>query len=257
MLACRVSGKGPAVVLLHGFPLDRSIWDGQISHLSARYRVVAPDLPGLGETPAFEPGDPVTMERMAGAVLETLNVLGIDRAAFAGHSMGGYITLALTKLAPERVTGIAMVASQAGADTPEAKASRFVTAEKVMQQGAAVIAEGMGRKLFAPSVPETNAAYRAVQAVIRRASTRGIRDCLLAMAEREEMRPHLAAIRVPTVVIHGEQDQLVPADRADVTAGGIPRAVLVRLTAAGHMPMLEEPAAVNNALDRWLERVYA
>ncbi|HEY3367513.1 MAG TPA: alpha/beta fold hydrolase [Symbiobacteriaceae bacterium] len=257
MLSCRSSGNGPAVVLLHGFPLSRAIWDSQVSHLASRYRVIAPDLPGLGESPPLPPGEPVTMARMAVAVLETLDGLGIHRAAFAGHSMGGYVTLALHNLAPERVTGLAMVSSQAGADTPEAKANRFATAEQVNHEGAAVVASTMGTKLFAPSIPADGAMYMAVQSIIRQTSVKGIRDALLAMAEREDLRAHLIGVRVPALVVVGRQDQLIPPERSEFMAGAIPGAELARIPQAGHMPMMEDSEGVNAAFDRWLERVYA
>lgn len=255
MLAHTVSGDGPAVVLLHGFPLDRNIWEPQVAHLSSRYRVIAPDLPGLGESPPLSGDEPPTMAGMARAMRALLDHLDVRRAAVAGHSMGGYVALALYKEAPERVSGLGLVATQARADTDEARSGRYATADKVWAEGTGVLAYGMGPKLFGPEVRQERAVYRGVLEIIRRAPAEGARAALLAMAAREDMRPRLPGVDVPTLVLTGEEDRLIPPDRSDEMAAAIPNAVLVKLAGAGHMPMLEQPDEVNRALGAWLETV--
>ncbi|MFZ5817720.1 MAG: alpha/beta fold hydrolase [Bacillota bacterium] len=251
MLAYESAGTGPAIVLLHGFPLNRSIWTEQRECLSARYRVILPDLPGLGES---APLAETTIAGMAAEVLRLMDHLQVPQFALGGHSMGGYVALALQKLAPERVRGLALICTQAGDDTPEARAGRYATAEKVMAEGTEVLVGAMLPKLFA--TPDAGAAGEAVAALIRQSSREGVRECLHAMAKREDMRTRLPSISVPTLVLTGQEDRLIPPDRSEGMAAQMPHAVLVKVPNAGHMPMVEQPKEVNQALERWLELVY-
>ncbi len=256
MLAYAEAGEGPAVVLLHGFPLDRSIWEPQLSYLAGSYRVIAPDLPGLGKSEPFVEGERPSIPAMARLVLDLLDHLGVEQAAVAGHSMGGYVTLALYKAAPDRVAGLGLVSTQAGADTSEARQTRFVTAEKVKEEGPGALVAGMGTRLFAPGVDPEGEVYRRVTRVIGNTSVAGIRGALFAMADREDLRSLLVQVKVPTLVLTGEEDQLIPAERSQVMAAAIPAAVLVKVPGAGHLPMLERPAEVNRAFEHWLDLVY-
>lgn len=256
MLAYRVAGTGKPVLLVHGFTLNRSIWDAQVAYLAARYQVITPDLPGHGETPPVADGEPVTISGMARELLTLMDRLGIQQAALAGHSMGGYVALALQKQAPERLSGLALVCTQARADTPEARQGRLALAERVAQEGPEPVAAALGPKLFAPEVGPEHPLYQAGLSMIRGTSAAGLRGALLAMAEREDHRPRLGSIDLPALVLAGAADQLIPPDRSDEMAAAIPGATLVKVAGAGHMPMLERPEAVNQALDQWLRRVY-
>lgn len=255
MLAYSDAGRGQAVVLLHGFPLSKATWGAQVNHLAAQYRVIAPDLPGLGESPLLSGGTP-SIARMAREVLALLDALGVQRAAVAGHSMGGYVALALQKEAPERVAGLGLICTQAGADTPEGREARFATARKVRQEGPPTLAEGMGPKLFAPGTATGSEVYEQVVRLIRRSTVNGIQRALYAMADREDHRARLSEIQVPTLVLTAAQDQLIPPERSALMAAAIPGATLITLPDAGHMPMLEAPDAVSSALAAWLTRVY-
>lgn len=252
MLSYQELGKGPAVVLIHGFPLAGSIWEQQKQHLAKRYRVIVPDLPGHGAS-AVVPG--VTIAQMGSEVLNLLDHLEVGRAAVAGHSMGGYVALALQKQAPERVTGLGLVATQAGDDTPEAREGRYATAEKVGSQGPEPLVEGLLPKLFASAEGDSEA-KQAVATLIRQTPREGIQAALHAMAQREDLRPRLPQITVPSLVLVGEGDRLIPPDRSEAMAAQMPNAVLVKVAGAGHMPMLEQPEQVSQALERWLDLIY-
>src|SRR4051794_31840791 len=119
LLSCDEAGPGPAVVLLHGFPLNRTMWAQQLTQVGTAYRVIAPDLRGHGSTPA--PAGVYTMDEMAGDVLETLDALGLNvPVVLGGLSMGGYVALAAVARAPERFRALMLLDTRAGADTPEA-----------------------------------------------------------------------------------------------------------------------------------------
>src|SRR5947207_559617 len=135
------AGEGTPVVLLHGFPLSSAIWHKQQQCLSDFYRVISPDLRGHGQSPA--PAGVYEMETLARDVLALLDSLQITKAAFVGHSMGGYVALAAWTLAPERFLALGLIASQAAADTEEGRRGRFKMAEKVAAEGNQAVAAAM------------------------------------------------------------------------------------------------------------------
>src|SRR5438552_15808002 len=145
------AGQGMPLVLLHGFPLSSAIWHEQQQQLSDGFRVITPDLRGHGRSPA--PAGVYEMEVMARDVLALLDKLLIKKAVIMGHSMGGYVALAAWRLAPERFLTLGLIASQAGADTEEARQGRYKMADKVAADGSKVMAEAMLPRLFAPNLP--------------------------------------------------------------------------------------------------------
>src|SRR5690242_12661678 len=147
-LAYEDTGLGQPVVLLHGYPFNRSLWTEQVSALSSSYRVVTPDLRGLGESES-SPG-PATMNRMAQDVVELLDQLEITRAVIGGLSMGGYVALAFYKQFPARVRALLLADTRPQADTEEGKETRRQQAEKALAEGMASIADGMLPKLLTP-----------------------------------------------------------------------------------------------------------
>src|SRR5687767_15485401 len=116
-LAYERQGTGAPLVLLHGFPLDHHLWDQVVPLLEDTFDLIIPDLRGFGESSMGD--SPNSLDTYASDIAGLLDYLGIQRAAIAGHSMGGYIALAFIRLYPERVGGLGLVASQVVADTPE------------------------------------------------------------------------------------------------------------------------------------------
>lgn len=256
MLAFNDFGTGPAVLLLHGFPLDHTIWEHQMDRLAAKYRVLAPDLPGMGKSQPIPSAIVPTIWLLAEEVLALMDARKVGEAAVVGHSMGGYIALAMYHLAPERVTGLAFVCSQALADTPEARHNRFALIRAVEEKGSGAAAEAMLPKLFAPSVPTDSPLRQQTDAIIRRTSAQGIKAALLAMARRPDLTPYLHEVSVPTLVLTGDQDLAIPPERSLKIREALPDATVVRLPNTGHMPMLEAPDAVSDALEQWMATIY-
>lgn len=250
-------GAGKPVILLHGFPLSGQIWSQVAQILAGRYRVIVPDLPGHGATPVLRGPDGATMELMAGEVLHLLGRLNLEQAAVAGHSMGGYTALALARIAPHRLAGLGLVATQARDDTPEARQGRHALAEKVAREGSAAAAAGMAPKLFGEAVTQGSPLYQETEALMRSTSAEGVQAALLGLAARADARAWLDSIAVPTVVVAGQQDRIVPGDRAEEMAAAIAGSSLTVIEGAGHMPMLERPSETADALRTWLARVYA
>ena len=242
-LAYERRGKGMPLVLIHGYPLDHSIWNETISQLENDFDLILPDVRGFGESSTVDA--PYTLSDIANDLAALLDSLGVERTTLAGHSMGGYIALAFAKAFPERVTGLALVSSQTASDTPERKEGRYKTAADVSQKGVQIVADGMTDKLT------PNQSVRdVIRPLIAKQSVAGVTGALKAMAEREDLTSFLASFGQPLVLIHGDADELIPVERAREIKSLIPSAHLVELRGGGHMPMMEMPVETTTALKK-------
>lgn len=238
-----------AVVLLHAFPLHSGMWQRQIAALERRHRVVALDYRGLGQSkPSAEPS---TLPRLAEDVRALLAHLRIERAAVAGLSMGGYLSLELYRQAPALFRGLALCDTKATADTDEGKATREKFAVTALEKGLEWVADEMIPKLLKPD-PDP-AIAREVRELIRRGTPAGVAAAQRGMAQRPDSTPTLASIACPTLVVVGEQDSLTPVKDSQHMAKAIPGAKLVKVKDAGHLSNLENPEAFNRALVEFVD----
>jgi 3-oxoadipate enol-lactonase len=234
-------GKGVPLVLLHGYPLDHSIWEPVLPFLENDFDLILPDLRGFGEsgTPAGTYG----MADLAADASTLLSALNIWQAAIAGHSMGGYVALAFARAHPQRVLGLGLVASQVLPDAPEKKAGRYEEAEHILSYGVKDVAEGMSGKLTTDS--DLQSWFRAL---ILSQRPEGLAGALRAMAERPDSSGLLPGVSFPVVLVHGSADILIPVERARSLKATVPEAQLVEVPGAGHMPMMEAPQMTAEAL---------
>jgi 3-oxoadipate enol-lactonase len=260
-------GGGVPVVLLHGFPLDRTVWDQQLAALGAAgARAIRIDLRGCGES---EPSDgPALMEALAGDVAGVLDALNVERAALVGHSIGGYVALAFFRMYEERVAGLALVASHVAEDASrnangdpaqrELAAGRDALAQRLERDGTMDAAvESYLPRYFAPRVYlERPDVVERAKALMRNQSPRGCAQLVRGMKERLDSHDLLADVRVPALVIAGAQDAYLGAESLRETAAEINGAVFVQLDAVGHLPMFEAPEATANALAGFAQRVH-
>jgi 3-oxoadipate enol-lactonase len=251
-ISCVDRGAGTPVLLVHGFPLDHTMWAAQIDALAEVARVIAPDLRGFGGTPLgdVDVSRGVAMEQYADDLVELLDALAIrEPVVLCGFSMGGYVAWQFVRKYPERLRALVQIDTRAAADTDEARAGRIKMAENVAEWGSPRVAEMMGPKLFAPqSFEKLPKVLRAVREVVGRTLPAGIAAAQRGMAARPDMRDLLPKIAVPTLVIAGEEDAIIPAKEMESMAGAIPGAKFVAIAGAGHMTTMENPAAVNEAL---------
>ena len=241
------TGVGQPVVLIHGYPFNRSLWNEQVAALSASYRVVVPDLRGFGESQS-SPG-PATMNRMAQDVAQLMDHLEIPRAAVGGLSMGGYVALAFYKQFPSRVRALILADTRAQADTEEGKQTRAQQAEKALTEGMAGIADAMLPKLLTPeTVSKRPEIVKRVRDMMLKTNPEGAAAALLGMAERDDQTDLLPRITAKTLILVGAEDALTPAADSEKMHNAIAGSSLVVLENAGHVSNLERTAEFNEAL---------
>jgi pimeloyl-ACP methyl ester carboxylesterase len=238
------------VVLVHAFPLTGALWRPQVDRAPTGWRLLTPDLPGFGQS-ALPPAR--SMDGMARGVLQVLDAQGIRRAVIGGLSMGGYVTLALYRLAPERFSGMILADTRATADNEQQRTGRQKMIDMVRERGPAAVADDMLPKLLgATSHRERPQLAVDVRQMIEGNSGEAIAGALEAMMSRPDSRPMLAGITVPTLVVCGEEDVVTPPADSEALHAGIPGARLVRLDRAGHLSSLEAPEAFSHALNGFL-----
>jgi pimeloyl-ACP methyl ester carboxylesterase len=234
------------------------MWNEQLRGIGARYRLIAPDLRGHGESPS--PDGVYTMDEMADDVIELLDRLGLTQSVvLGGLSMGGYVALSIALRYHERIHGLILIDTRAAADSPEGSRIREETARSVLQAGhAQSIIETMVPRLFGKTTLEHYPQRVApVLAVMEKSSPLGIAGALRGMAVRPDRREALSQIRVPTLVLVGEDDVISPPSEAREIAKALPNARLEIIPSAGHLSPVENPLAVNEAILRFLDGLKA
>ena len=249
-LAVDARGDGPAILFIHGYPLDHTIWSPQLEALDC-WRRIAPDLRGMGQSDAPDLG--YSMATYASDLAALLDTLGVERVVLCGLSMGGYVAFELLRRWRARVSGLVLIATRAGPDTAEGKRARDAAAAQAREGGAGVIADAMLPKMLAPGAPEGLVAR--VRALMAATPVPGIVGALGAMRDRPDSTSLLPALAgLPALVIAGGSDQLMPVSEMSAMAAAIPGARLVVAPGAGHLPTLEAPSVVTAALREFLGR---
>lgn len=241
-------GSGIPLIFLHGFPFDHTIWEPLVPFLECEARLILPDLRGFGKSPVTE--DIYSMRLLAEDIYQLINRLKIDRVILVGHSMGGYVSLAFAHAYPQHLAGMVLVSTQAAADTPERRQSRYKLAEAVSRKGAKVVASGM-----VESLTPKKELLSTIQELILQAHPSGIIGALKGMAERNDLTEQLAQIQVPTVVLAGTNDQILPFEKMETLAQMLPKGWLVEVADSGHMLMMEEPQLVASTICQIIQKV--
>jgi pimeloyl-ACP methyl ester carboxylesterase len=250
-LAVEVRGSGPAILFIHGYPLDRTIWRDQVRALDGFCRI-APDLRGMGQSDAPDLG--YSMSIYADDLAAILDALGIDDVVLCGLSMGGYVALEFLRQRRSRVRGLVLMDTRADADAPEVRRGRDLAATMAKERGAAAIADSMLPKMLAPATlgrrPDIGEALRTLMSS---APVAGVVGALTAMRDRQSSESLLGTLNdVPTLVVVGEADAVTSPDQARAMAKAIPGARLAVIPGAGHLPPLEQPEATNDRLREFL-----
>lgn len=249
-------GDGAALVLLHGFPFDRSMWLGQALALGREFRVVAPDLRGSGETPLGVGG--VTLETLAEDVAALLDELKLGRVILGGLSMGGYVAFEFLRKFPGRVRALVLADTRPQADTEEGRRAREENARRALQEGMVPIVESMLPKLLSAKTREGGGeVLERVRTMMLRTSPEGAAASLRAMAARRDQTDLLPSINVPTLIVVGREDAVTPPADAEAMRAKIEGSRLVIIEGAGHLSNVERPEKFNRALYEFLRTLPA
>jgi len=243
-------GKRAPLLLVHGFPLDHTIWATQIETFAPERRVIAPDLVGFGRS---GPEGRTSLDDHADDLVALLDILGVDRAVVVGLSMGGYVALALWQRHPSRCAGLVLACSRAGADSEAGRAGRYQMAIAVGERGVAAVAEALLPRILGAEAGD--ALRDEVRATMQRQPPAGVIAALKAMAARADFTALLPGLALPVLVVCGAEDALIPAAESRAMVRQVPGARLVVVPGAGHLVCREQPGAFNAALRAFLEAV--
>lgn len=239
-----------AILLIHAFPLDASMWDEQVKALREETEVLAPSLPGFGGTEQI--GDALTMDAAADFLAAELDRAGVEKAIVCGLSMGGYAAFSLWRRHQNRIAGLLLADTRAEADDDAGRERRRALAEKLRVEGNAPIVENPPPLLSEGAAP---ALWERVREIIRHQPGDAIAAASLGMAERPDSTPILPSIDVPATIVVGSADTLTPPPMSEKIAQAIPGAELIVLEGAGHLSNLESPEEFLAALRKLAARV--
>ena len=245
-------GNGFPVVLLHPFPVNHNFWSAIVPRLAERYRVVAPDLRGHGASGITS--GPITMQQHARDLLQLCDELKIKQAIFVGASIGGYLLFEFWRRHRERVRALALCVTKAEADSPEARSARLASAEEVERSGPQGFIDGMIPKLIGGSTRRNHPdLVETARSMMEQMKPPGIAAIQRGMAARPDSTLTLGSIDVPTLVIAGAEDTLVPAALMETMSRKIPGSRFQTVSAAGHYAPFEQPQEMLSVLWPFLE----
>lgn len=251
-LYSRDAGEGPAVVLLHAFPLSSAMWLSQREALTSDYRLITPDLRGFGGSALGE--DDPSLDAMADDVAALLDAKGLDRVVLGGLSMGGYVTMAFLRRHRDRVSALVLADTKASADPEQAQANRERIAQRVLDDGnTSVLVEETLPTLTGETTKQRRALVQGrIRAFVESAPPAAVAWAQRAMATRPDSLVDLREVDVPALVIVGEEDTLSPVADAEAMAEALPNSRLVKIPHAGHLSAVETPEEFTTALGDFL-----
>jgi len=256
-LALADQGSGRPIVLIHGFPMDHSIWAQQVQSLAPHYRVITPDLRGSGRS-SVTPGK-ATVEQWADDMATMLDALKItEPIVLGGLSMGGYVAFRFFQAHRSRLAGLILCDTKAMADTPQAAAGRLETARRMEREGGQFLADTMLPRLLAPATldgkPEV---VDCLRKIILAGDPVGYAATSRGLAERPNFTPLLPQIDCPTLLIVGRQDAISTLAEMNAMTRAIPGSRIVEIDSAGHVTPLEAPEEVSRAMREFLDNLFA
>jgi 3-oxoadipate enol-lactonase len=242
-------GEGTPILWIHAYPLSSEIFESQLGIKGVRH--IMPDLPGFGQSRA--PVGAMSMDDYARVILDLLDHRGIDRAIFAGVSMGGYVCFAAHRLAPERFAGLMLIDTRETPDDAKARLARLDSIEKVKAQGLQPVIDVMLPKMLTSEAPRE--LVEKVRTIMSSSSKEGVIAALGALATRPDSTDTLRKVSVPTLIVVGEEDSITPPADAERMSRLNPHASLVRLAHAAHLANFERPDEFNRAVGAFVSKI--
>jgi pimeloyl-ACP methyl ester carboxylesterase len=252
-VAFQDTGNGPAVFLIHGHPLDHTMWQPQVEFLRDRYRLIVPELRGYGATP-LPAGKRVTLlDDFAEDILTLANHLNIDRFAIVGLSLGGQIAFETLRQAPDRIRAIVLADTFASLDTPEQKQTRIDTADRFDRDGFGNFATETLHKMMTPANAQAfPAVAEHIIRMVHDSNPHGAAAALRGRTQRRDYIPLLSQITVPSLIVVGREDAFTPVRLSEEMHRALPGSRLEIIEDSGHMTNLERPDEFNAILGSFL-----
>lgn len=248
------SSKNKSILFIHGFPFDHTMWKAQIEMLKEKYFCVAYDIRGLGESPA---GDgQYTMESFVDDLALIIDELKLDKPILCGLSMGGYIALRALEKFEEKLSAVILCDTRSEADNNEGKLKRAAAIKRINTEGLSPFAKEFITNCYGDYYKQHQ--KEEFENRITKSSAFnpiGVKGSLLAMLGRSDTTEYLNKIKIPALVICGESDALTPPPVMKAMADKINGAEFVLIKNSGHMSPIENPQEVNDAIEKFLERL--
>lgn len=248
------SSSNKAIVFVHGFPYDHKMWNKQVDEFRSNYFCIRYDIRGLGESPI---GDgQYTMESFVDDLEAVIDDLGLNKPVLCGLSMGGYISLRAVERNESKYSGVILCDTRSAADNDEGKIKRAENIKKINTQGVKQFVNDFVPMCFAvKSITDSNEQYSEVLKRSLSSNTIGVKGCLLAMAGRTDTTSYLSKIKIPALLLCGEDDRLTPPDVMEIMAEQIPNSHFEIVPDAGHMSPIENAPYVNSRIKRFLSKM--
>ena len=247
--------EAPVVIFIHGFPLNKSMWDLQLEALRVEYRVIAYDIRGHGDSDTGY--EDFSIDLFANDLISFMDSLNIRKAAICGLSMGGYIALNAIGNHPERFEALILCDTQYIADTPEVRENRLAAIQNIRKNGLEDYAHESIKNLFAPvSLLSKETEIASVREMIVNTSERSIYNSLHALAIRKETSAILSDIKIPVLILVGEEDKITPPEMAESMHKKIKGSQLNIIEHAGHLCNMENPFEFNYQIRKFISLVY-
>lgn len=243
--------SAPPIIFIHGFPLNKSMWNRQIEALKVKNRVIAYDIRGFGNSDTGN--DDFSIELFVSDLLGLMDALNLDKAMLCGFSMGGYIALNAIQNHPERFNALILCDTNCTADKPEAKEKRMKSIENIKEKGLEQYAAESLKKLFAPiSVSKQIEEIVIVKEMILKTSKPAIYKTLHALAERKATCTQLHEIKMPVLILVGKEDEITPPEVALLMHEKIKGSTLHIIEQAGHLSNIENGDEFNEHLIKFI-----
>ena len=254
-LAYVQAGSGLPILFIHGYPLSSALWEPQLSGLVDAAHLLAVDLRGHGASQAL-PG-PYQMDELADDCVAFMDAINVTRPFVAcGLSMGGYVTMALFRKHASRLAGLVLAATRGGADSEEGKANRDKATALARQHGVSAVVDTILPKMLSPKTytrsPEL---VEGVRKMMEGTSLEGVLGDLMGLRERPDSMTTLQQVFLPTLIMHGTDDQLIPLSEAEAMASAVRGSELEIIPDAGHLLNLEQPELFNGVMRNFLQRI--
>ena len=244
--------KNKAIIFLHGFPYDHTVWQAQVEAFSEQFYCVAYDIKGLGGSSV---GDgQFTMESFVDDLELIMRELDLDKPIVCGHSMGGYIALRALERMEEKFSAVILCDTSSKADNNEKKLNRSDDIKRINAQGLTSFSKNFIGRCYGDLYKKEH--KEEVKKRIAKSTSFhsvGVKGCILAMMSRNDTTDYLSKIAIPSLILCGEQDTLTSPNLMQLLAEKIKGSSFALIKNSGHMSMVENPLEVNDTIKKFLE----